>query len=292
MWYNRGMKQSVQKLNKAKKATNSPIVYQTKSGALELRGDVKKETIWASLDQIAQLFGRDKSVISRHIKSIFKEEELEPKATVAKNATVQIEGSRSVMRDIEFYNLDIIISVGYRVNSKVATEFRKWATRTLRGYLVDGYAIDRKRVAQNYQEFLSVVDSLKNLLPAESGVDASSALELIRAYAKSWVSLDAYDKQSLVTRGATRRSVQLTAERLQGALDQLRTELMVRGEATELFGSAKSPQSVQGIVGNVMQEFGGKPVYPSVEEKAAHLLYFMVKNHPFTDFAKGGIVKR
>src|SRR3989344_7729636 len=107
------------------------VIYQAKTGAIELRGDFGKETIWATLDQIANLFGRDKSVISRHIKDIFKQRELDPKATVAKNATVQIEGDRKVKRTIEHFNLDVILSVGYRVNSKTATQFRIWATKTL-----------------------------------------------------------------------------------------------------------------------------------------------------------------
>ena len=143
---------------------NSIVVYQAKSGAIELRGDFGKETIWATLDQIAEVFGRDKSVISRHLTNIYKEGELDVKATVAKNATVQIEGKRHVERVIEYYNLDAIISVGYRVNSKTATKFRQWATKTLRTYIVDGFAINKNRIAKNYAQFLGVVEDIKKLL--------------------------------------------------------------------------------------------------------------------------------
>ena len=129
-----------------KKISNKGVViYQAKSGAIELKGDFSHETLWASLDQIATVFGRDKSVISRHIKNIYKEGELDPRSTVAKNATVQKEGNREIERVIEYYNLDAIVSVGYRVNSKTATQFRQWATRTLRSHIVDGYTINRNR---------------------------------------------------------------------------------------------------------------------------------------------------
>ena len=142
---------------------NNLVIYQTKSGALELRGDVQKETIWASLDQIAQVFGRDKSVISKHLKNIYSEGELSEKATVAKNATVQIEGKRIVTREIEYYNLDAIISVGYRVNSKVATQFRQWATKMLREHITKGYTINKKLVGKNYDAFMkSVANNFSN----------------------------------------------------------------------------------------------------------------------------------
>src|SRR3989344_6049655 len=123
---------------KKRKISSGIVIYQAKNGAIELRGDVSRETLWATLDQIAEVFGRDKSVISRHLKNIYKEGELDEQATVAKNATVQIEGNRRVERTIEYYNLDAILSVGYRVNSKTATQFRQWATKTLREHITKG----------------------------------------------------------------------------------------------------------------------------------------------------------
>lgn len=265
------------------KIAKDVVIYQAKNGAIELRGDYSHETVWATLDQIAEVFGRDKSVISRHLANIYKEGELDKRTTVAKNATVQIEGGRSVERNIEYYNLDAIISVGYRVNSKTATQFRQWATKTLRGYVVDGYVINKSKIAKNYTQFLATVDTIKALLPEGSSVAPKDAVDLVAQFADTWLSLDAYDRELLPKGKLTKKSVQLTAEKIATSLSILREELLRKGEATDIFGNERAPGSVSGIVGNVMQSFGGKDVYPTVEEKAAHLLYFMVKNHPFTD---------
>jgi prophage maintenance system killer protein len=268
---------------KKAKTNNSALVYQAKSGAIELKGDYTHETVWATLDQIATVFGRDKSVISRHFKNIYKEKELDKRVTVAKKTTVQIEGRRAIERAIEYYNLDAIISVGYRVNSKTATEFRKWATKTLKEHITKGYTINRKQVARNYDAFVKSVAGLQALLPEDVVLDPKSILELIKEFASTWVSLDAYDKESLVSVGSNKKSVRLTSAELTEAIMSLRTELIKSGEATEIFAQERTTGSIEGIVGNVMQAFGGKEVYGSLEEKAAHLLYFMVKNHPFTD---------
>ncbi len=262
---------------------NKLVIYQTKSGALELRGDTQKETMWATLDQIAQVFGRDKSVISKHLKNIYNEGELSEKATVAKNATVQIEGKRTVTREIEYYNLDAIISVGYRVNSKVATQFRQWATKTLREHITKGYTINKKLVGKNYDAFMKSVADVQALLPEHVTLDPKSVLELIKEFASTWVSLDAYDKGTLVAKGVTRKKVTLLGSDLEIALQSLKTILMKKGEATDLFANERTRGALEGIVGNVMQSFGGKALYPTLEEKAAHLLYFVVKNHPFSD---------
>lgn len=259
------------------------MFYQAKNGAIELRGDFTRETIWATLDQIAEVFGRDKSVISRHLKKIYRDGELEEGATVAKNATVQMEGERRVERLIEYYNLDAIISVGYRVNSKTATKFRQWATKTLRNYVVDGFAINRQRIAKNYAQFAGVVEDIKKLLPVGSILDAGDAVELVSLFADTWLSLDAYDRDALPKGKLTKKKVELTAEKMAGGLAELKSGLIKKSEAADIFGQERKSGSVAGIVGNVMQSFGGKELYPSAEEKAAHLLYFMVKNHPFTD---------
>ena len=268
---------------KKAKTNNAVVVYQSKSGAIELKGDYTHETVWATLDQIATVFGRDKSVISRHFKNIYKERELDKRATVAKKTTVQIEGRRAIERAIEYYNLDAIISVGYRVNSKTATEFRKWATKTLKEHITKGYTINRKQVAKNYDAFMKSVADIQALLPENVILDPKSVLELIKEFASTWVSLDAYDKESLVSVGSNKKSVRLTSVELTEAIMSLRTELVKSGEATEIFAQERIQGSIEGIVGNVMQAFGGREVYGSLEEKAAHLLYFMVKNHPFTD---------
>ena len=263
--------------------SNELVIYQTKQGEILLRGDFDKETIWASLDQIAKLFGRDKSVISRHLRNIYQEEELSEKATVAKNATVQKEGKREVIREIEYYNLDAIISVGYRVNSKTATQFRQWATKTLRQHIVEGYTINPDRISQNYATFMKAVQQVQAVLPAGEVMDGKEVLELVRLFADTWFSLDAYDKELLSPTKVSKKKVALTASELQDSLGVLKKELMKKGEATDNFAQVRGQQSLEGIVGNVMQSFGGQAVYPTVESKAAHLLYFIIKNHPFVD---------
>ena len=185
------------------------LIYQTKSGALQLREDVEKETVWVTLDQIAEVFSRDKSAISRHFKNIYNEGELQKETTVAKNATVQFEGKRKVIRTIEYYNLDAVISVGYRVNSKVATEFRIWATKTLREHITNGYTINRKQVTKNYQSFLKAVEEVQALLPEHVVLDPKTVLELVKEFASTWVSLDAYDKESLILKGITKKRISL-----------------------------------------------------------------------------------
>ncbi|MFH1178456.1 MAG: virulence protein RhuM/Fic/DOC family protein [bacterium] len=264
------------------------VIYQAKSGAIEFRGDFSKETIWATLDQIAEVFDRDKSVISRHLKNIYTVGELDEKATVAKNATVQMEGARSVERVIEYYNLDAILSVGYRVNSKTATLFRQWATKTLRGYIVNGYAINKHRIAKNYTQFMGVMEDIKKLLPAGSATESKDVVELISLFADTWLSLNAYDKELLPKGKLTKKVVKLTADKIIDNLTQLKQSLLDGDQATDIFGKERSEGSVAGIVGNVMQSFGEKELYPTAEEKAAHFLYFMVKNHPFIDGNKRG----
>ncbi|MBP9715066.1 MAG: virulence protein RhuM/Fic/DOC family protein [Candidatus Pacebacteria bacterium] len=268
-----------------KKVTNNKnlVIFQAKSGAIELRGDFERETVWATLDQIAEVFGRDKSVISRHLKNIYEEEELDVKATVAKNATVQIEGTRTIKREIEYYNLDAIISVGYRVNSKTATLFRIWATKTLKEHIIKGYTINKKQISKNYEAFMKSVSDIQALLPEHVTLDPKGILDLIKEFSVTWMSIDAYDKEILTSIGSTKKSIKFSGIELTDAIASLRSDLLKTGGATEIFAQERNAGSIEGIVGNVMQSFGGKDVYPSLEEKAAHLLYFMVKNHPFVD---------
>ncbi len=260
------------------------IVYQAKNGAIELRADANKETLWASQKQFAEVFGVDVRTINEHIKNIFKEKELKKTSTVRNFRIVQKEGSRTVSRGIEHYNLDMIISVGYRVNSKTATKFRQWATKTLRSHIIDGYTINPSRVAKNYQAFLQAVETVKKLLPAGSShLEPSEALELVKIFADTWFSLDAYDKSSLPKSGAHKKQVDITAGELTIVIAELKKDLMRKKETTELFAQERSSNSLAGIVGNIFQSFEGKDLYASLEEKAVHLLYFLIKNHPFVD---------
>jgi prophage maintenance system killer protein len=256
------------------------VIYQTKSGGLELKGDFSHETIWATQDQIAQLFNTTKQNVGLHLKNIFKSGELSENSVVKDFFTTARDGKQY---RVKFYNVDAIISVGYRVNSTTATQFRQWATKTLREHITKGFTINKKRLAKNYEQFLTAVEQVKKLLPSGGVVDAQSTLELVKLFAGTWLSLDAYDKASLPTTGVTKKQVRFTATDLDHALKELRHELIRKGEATELFGTERSRDSVAGILGNVFQSFGGKDVYPTAEEKAAHILYFIIKNHPFVD---------
>jgi prophage maintenance system killer protein len=274
-------------LKKIKKTKNKIkkdiIIYQAKSGAIELRGDFSHETIWASQAQIAEAFEVNTKTINEHIGNIIKTGELSEKTTVRNFRIVQKEGKRIINREIKHYNLDMILSVGYRVNSKKATLFRQWATKTLRSYIVDGFAINKKRIAKNYSNFLNVVDDIKKLLPTGSTINTKDAVELIALFADTWLSLEAYDRETLPKGKLTKKKVKVTSKKIIASLDKLRMELIKEKKATEIFGQEKNKGAVDGIIGNVMQTFGKKELYPSAEEKAAHLLYFMVKNHPFTD---------
>ena len=197
--------------------------------------------------------------------------------------TVQAEGKRTIKRSIEIYNLDAIIAVGYRVNSKRATQFRVWATKTLKEHLLKGYTINRRQIAKNYEAFMKSVGDIQALLPEHVALDPKTLLELIKEFAGTWMSLDAYDKETLTPIGTTKKEIMFSGMELTQAITNLKFELHKKGEATEIFAQEREKGSVEGIVGNVMQSFGGKPLYKTVEEKAAHLLYFMVKNHPFVD---------
>lgn len=259
------------------------IIYQAKNGAIELRGDFSRNTIWATQLQIAKAFEVNLPTINEHIQNILNMQELNSKATIRNFRIVQIEGKRTVEREVRHYNLDMILSVGYRVNSKKATLFRQWATRTLRSYIVDGFAVNKNRITKNYSQFLNVVDDIKKLLPSGSSVKPKDAVELISIFADTWLSLDAYDKGLLKKGKLTKKKVTVTSEKISSNLDEFKNALIKKGEATDIFGHERTPGAVSGIIGNVLQSFGGNELYPTVEEKAAHLLYFMVKNHPFTD---------
>lgn len=268
-------------MNEINAVTNS-IIFQTNNGSLELKTDSNIETIWANLDQISQLFNRDKSVISRHIKNIFKEEELNKNSTVAFFATVQKEGKRIINRNIEHFNLDLILSVGYRVNSKIATQFRQWATQTLKQHITKGFTINESRIQQNKDLFLKTIEDLKMLTENISKIDSKDLLSLIESFSNTWFSLDKYDKNVFPTIG-TKQELLINSTDLLNDLFVLKGELIQKNEASELFAQEKLQGSLQGILGNVYQTIFGQDAYETIEEKAAHLLYFIIKNHPFND---------
>ncbi len=254
------------------------LVYQAANGAIALREDASADAIWATQAQMAAIFERDQSVISRHIKNIFKDEEVDLKSNMQ---NMHIAGSD---KPVTYYSLDVILSVGYRTNSSRAIDFRKWATKVLKSYISSGFVIDKKRVAVNYTKFLDAVDKIKALsLGKEAQISHDATMNLVSEFAKTWVSLDAYDKSALPKSGTSKQSVKVTSEDLNSAIIKLKADLISKNQATELFAALRNPESLESIVGNVFQSFDGKDVYETSEEKAAHLLYFIVKNHIFSD---------
>ncbi len=272
----------------SKKNNKKIIIYQAKNGAIAFRGDFDDENIiWANLNQIAELFGRDKSVISRHLKKIFGSSELNEKVTVAKIATVQKEGEREVLRKIDYYNLDVILSVGYRVDSKVAVEFRKWATKTLKQHITKGYTLNKKILQKKHEEFLRAVKDIKLLASKNQKVSKDDILELIQTFSSTWFNLESYDKQNFPAKGKSKKKIKINFEKFAQELYEevalFKKELIAKKEATDFFAQEKKNGSLKGILGNVFQSVFGKEVYQTVEEKAGHLLYFIIKNHPFND---------
>ena len=265
------------------------VIYRDAKGDVKLRADADKETIWATQAQIAEVFGVFSQAITRHLQNIYKAGELSKVATCSKMEQVQIEGGRRVVRSVEYYNLDAILSVGYRVNSKQATAFRKWATKTLRDYIIKGYAINSKRLQEARQT--GVKELTKTLQFIQSAIrrrkldqtEVDSLLSVIGDYANAWLLLQKYDKDKLILqRGKGKERVRFEYVYAHPAIHALKRNLVLKGEATELFASERD-QSFQGILGNIYQTFGGKELYESLEEKAAHLLYFIIKDHPFSD---------
>lgn len=260
------------------------VIYQTKTGKIELDTDLKSKTLWASQSQIADIFGVKSQAVTRHIGHIYKEKELLKRTTCSKMEQVRFEGKRQVKRNLEVYNLEVLIAVGYRIGSVTGTKFRQWANKVVKEYIEDGYAINRKIIEKNYQKFLEAVEETKKLLPENSeAIKSTDTLEIIKLFASTWFSLDAFDKGTLVLKKVNKKNVSLLSQDLSSAILELKSELVAKGEATHLFATDRNKGSLDGIVGNVMQSFAGKHVYESVEEKAAHLLYFIVKNHPFVD---------
>ena len=257
---------------------NQIEIFQSANGMIEFNTDIKNETIWASLDQIAKLFARDKSGISRHIKNIFNSGELEEKSVVAKIATTASDGKTY---QVEYYSLDIIISVGYRVDSKEATKFRKWATSVLKSYLTKGYAINEVKINQTK----SILNNLKqtiNFLTTKSIGDEKEILDLLSNYTKTLSLLENYDKSSIEDFEGKKTNYILGYSEVKNIISALKNNLIDKNEASMFFGNEKANE-LDGIIGNLYQTFGGVELYESIEDKATHLLYLIIKDHPFTD---------
>ena len=238
-----------------------------------------------SLNQIAELFDRDKSVISRHLKNIFAEEELEKNQAVAFFATT---GSDSKTYQVEYFNLDAIISVGYRVNSKQGTKFRIWATQKLKNYLVQGFVINEKRVLEYQKNLVELQKTIKLIensidLKSLSTIESKGFLDIITNYTNSFILLNQFDCDSLDLKKLDKNiTYEIAYDEACEAILELKKQLIKKKEATALFGNQKD-QSFAGILGNITQSFGGQYLYKTIEEQASHLLYFTIKNHPFSD---------
>ena len=262
-------------------AKNQIEIYRSADGNIELNVKLENDTVWLTQSQMAELFGVDRTSVVRHIKNIYATQELDEASTCAKNAQVRLEGSRRIVRDIPFYNLDMVISVGYRVNSKNATSFRKWATGILKQYLIKGYAINQKRL-DHYDDLKSVVNLMSRAITLQQKVttgEYEGLFSVISDYVYALDTLDRYDYQSLGISQTTREeSFRATYENAMEAINALKEKF----GGSQWFANEKD-NSFKSSIGQIYQTFGGEDLYPSVEEKAAMLLYLVVKNHSFSD---------
>ncbi len=260
------------------------VIYRKDKKNIDVR--LEKETIWLNINQIAELFDVQKPAISKHINNIYKTGELNPEGTVSKMETVQIEGKRKVRRQINYYNLDMIIAVGYRVNSKKATQFRIWATKVLKEYLLKGYVINERKITEKkLKEIEKTISFIKSNIKTKSLTDkeAIGMLEIIEKYVNVWRWIEEYDSGKIKAEQTTSDKQIITYEEAKKAIKILKDFLLKKNLASDLFGTERDKGLFQSALNSIYQTFGGQYLYPSYEEKAANLLYFIIKNHPFVD---------
>ena len=261
---------------------NSIEIYRSQDGSIQLNVKLENDTVWLTQSQMAELFGVDRTSIVRHIRNIYKSEELDQNSTCAKNAQVRTEGHRSVLREIPYYNLDMIISVGYRVNSKNATSFRRWATSVLKQYLIKGYVINQQIKLDRYNELKDVVRLMSRTVGMQEKVTSEEyggLFNVISDYVYALDTLDHYDYQSLSIQKTTKEELfRATYDNAMEAISALKEKF----GGSQWFANEKD-DSFKSSIGQIYQTFGGEDLYPSVEEKAAMLLYLVVKNHSFSD---------
>lgn len=265
--------------------TNPIQIYETNDQQIEVNLDLDAETMWLTQRQMAEVFEKDVRTVNEHLKNIYKEQELAKSATIRKFRIVQQEGKREVSREVDHYNLDAILSVGYRVSSKKGTQFRQWATRTLRQHLVEGYTLNQQRLIQRGIEMEQALSLLSSTLQNRQMVNESgeAVLAVISDYARSWSLLQAYDEQSLAD--SQQKQIDMHALELDSVLQaiaELKKELIAKGEATELFGQLRGG-GLASAIATIEQGFGEELFYPNVASRAANLLYLVIKNHPLAD---------
>lgn len=261
------------------------IIYRTQKGP-ELKVKLQRETLWLTLNQIAYLFDVQKAAISKHINNIYNSGELSKNSTVSKTETVQTEGNRKIKRTLTYFNLDVIISIGYRVNSKRATQFRIWATKVLKNYLVQGYAIHQKRLLEQSQRLKELTETIKFIknkssLPELSG-QAEELLYIIQQYANSFTLLYQYDENTVSLYKTKKPKSILRYEECKNLIEKLKEKLSEKKEASNLFGSEVN-HKFKAITGAIYQTFDKKELYSTIEEKAVNLFYLITKDHPFVD---------
>ncbi len=259
---------------------NQIAIYKNNDGNIECSVNLRDNTLWLSLDQIATVFQKNKSTISRHIKNIFETEELDKDSVVAFFATTANDGKTY---NVAYYNLDMIISVGYRINSKIATNFRKWATNVLKNYLTQGYAINEKLLSDK-QEKIQTLQTTVSLLTRsltnqiESLDDAQQVAKILDNFAKGLDLLDNFDHKTLDVKGSTQKeAVIIPVKEFLSVINEMKSEF-----ASDVFANPKD-DSFESSVNQIYQTFGGNDCYPTLEEKAAMLLYLITKNHSFSD---------
>jgi prophage maintenance system killer protein len=260
------------------------VLYEAPDGQIRLDVRLEQDTVWLTQAQMAELFGRERSVITKHVGTVFRERELEAKSVCAIFAHTAEDGKTY---QVDHYNLDVVISVGYRVKSKRGTQFRIWATRTLKDHLLRGYTLNEKRLRERgLGEIEQAVGLLARTLTQNALVtdEGRAVLEVVQQYTRAWKLLLEYDEGRLAET-PIRPVKQVTGLSLDDArtvIVSLRASLADRGDASDLFGAERGDQ-LDGILGAIEQTFGGQPLYPTVQARAAHLLYFVIKDHPFSD---------
>jgi death-on-curing family protein len=265
------------------KSKGEIIIYKSIDGP-ELKVKLINDTVWLNLDEMTSLFDRDKSVISRHIKNIFKEGELSRNSVVANFATTAADGKTY---KVDFYNLDVIISVGYRVNSKRGTQFRIWATQKLRELILKGYVIHEQRL-KVYEGKIKELESARRIFQQALETRRTEGYErdllnIITDYLNTWVILNQYDKGELEIENVSKKAAKFVDhEKAVDAIERFRQRLVSQKQATDLFGR-DTGHKLAGILESIKQSYARRELYPSLEEKAAHLFYFIIKDHPFVD---------
>lgn len=257
------------------------VIFQTKDGNTSIDVKLENETVWLNQAQMAELFQTDRTSLVKHINNIYKSKELEKDGTCAKIAQVQMEGDRTIKRHITYYNLDVIISVGYRVNSMRGTQFRIWANKVLKDYLIKGYAINQQAKSEQLEDLKNAVRLLSNVIEHKQLTldEANGLLHIITDYTYGLDTLDRYDYQQLEVNSTTpTEKFRATYEEAIEAIHLLQEKF----GSGDLFGNEKD-QSFKSSINTIYQTFGGEELYPSIEEKAAMLLYLVIKNHSFSD---------